>query len=291
MFNENSICLFASYFESKSIPYYIRVYLKELKSHVKELIFINDCTDLDQESRSFLKENHIVHQVEKNEGYDFGAWHKTFQKTDVKAYDHVLLINDSCIAFRSLKPFFDWAAKQNADVLGMTCSEAVTPHVQSYFMVLNKKAVAIAFDHFKEHGIKQDIGDVIKVFELGLSKRFTENGLKLASFVHNKGYKGEFSPYYRCVDDHLQQDIPLIKKKILFASYRRDELLNLARLGLNIDVKHYYAVMKNKKDLIIDLDKLQKENPPQMNASQISAFNSKKVLIKFLRPLYKTFKK
>jgi hypothetical protein len=291
MFKENSICFFASYFEGKSIPYYVRVYLKELKIYIKELIFINDRSDLEQGSLDFLKENNIVHQIEKNEGFDFGVWYKTFQKMNMNAYDHVFLVNDSCIVFRSLKPFFDWAADQDADVLGMTCSEAVTLHVQSYFMILNKKAIAIASDHFKKHGVKQEIGDVIKTYELGLNRQFTETGLKLASFVHNNGYKGEFSPYYKCVDDHLHQNIPLIKKKILFASYRPDELSNLARLGLNIDVKHYYAVMKNKKDLIIDLDKLQKENPSQMNASQISAFNSKKVLIKFLRPLYKAFKK
>ncbi len=291
MFSKNSICLFASYFEGKHIPYYVQVYLEELKKHVGELVFINGVSDLDKESLDFLSRNGIKHQIETNEGFDFGAWSKVFQKVNVNSYDHILLVNDSCVLFRSLEPFFNWAAKQNADVLGMTNSEAITPHIQSYFMVLNRKAVALTSEYFKEHGIQKHIGDVIKTYELGLNKRFTDNGLKLASFVNNEGYKGEFSPYYKCVDVHLQQGIPVIKKKIVFASYREDELPNLARMGLNIDVRHYYSVLKHKADLVIDLDRLERENPSQMTASQISAFNSKKMLIKFLRPFYKAFKK
>lgn len=291
MFKQNSICFFASYFEGKSIPYYIQVYLIELKKHVKELMFITSVVDLHRESLFFLKENGISCQLETNEGFDFGAWYKSIQKTDLNAYEHVLLVNDSCVLFRSLTPFFKWAQNQQADVLGMTCSDAVTPHIQSYFTILNKKAIEISVKYFKEHGIRKDIGDVIKTYEIGMSKRFTDSGLKLASFVHNDGYKGEFSPYYKCVDSHLRQGIPLIKKKLLFASYRKDELPNLARMGLNIQVKHYYSVIKNQSDIVIDLDRLEKENPSQMTPAQISAFNSKKILIKFLRPFYKALKK
>jgi lipopolysaccharide biosynthesis protein len=287
----NNICLFASYFTGKSIPYYVRVYLKELKEHVKELVFLNDHSDLDPESLQFLKDNQITLQIEKNEGFDFGVWYKAFQSRDLSTFDHVLLVNDSCVLFRSLDPFFKWAEKDDSDVKGMTYSEAVTPHVQSYFMLLNKKAVNLASAYFNEHGIKSDIREVIRTYELGLNKHFTDNDLKLSSFVNNNGYNGEFSPYYKCVDLHLQQGIPLIKKKILFVSYRKDELPNLARMGLNIDADHYYSKIKENTDLVIDPDRLQREDPPQMSSSEIGVFNFKRSLIKLFRPLYKVFKK
>lgn len=290
MSESKNICLFSSYFKGDSLPYYVRVYVKELRKHIQEVVLVN-AGELDKESSGFLLENNIQFQTVSNEGFDFGAWYKVFQKIDTSLYDQVFLVNDSCVLFRSLDPFMNWAEKNSADVKGMTFSEAVTPHIQSYFMVLNKKAIALTTNYFKKHGIKKSMSEVISTYELGLNQLFVNNGLSLASFVDNNGYKGEFSPYYKCVDHHLQKGIPLIKKKILFASYRPDELSNLARMGLNIRVDHYYDQMKQKSDLIIDVDKLKQENPPQMNSSQLSSFEFKSKLIKLFRPIYKAFRK
>ncbi|MBP9070216.1 MAG: hypothetical protein KBG47_11955 [Bacteroidia bacterium] len=273
------------------MPYYIRVYLKELKKHIGKVVLICSCEDLDEESASFLEENSISVQYEKNEGFDFGAWYKAFQKIDMKEFDHVFLVNDSCVLFRSLDPFMDWLSKEASDVNGMTFSEAVTPHIQSYFMVLNRKAIELAANYFKQHGVKQSIGDVIQTYEIGLNKYFTDKGLKLASFVDNDGYQGEFSPYYKCVDHHLQKGIPVIKTKILFSSYRKDELPNLARMGFDIDVDHYYQLMAKQKDLLIDPIEFKKQNPPQMSSVDVLAYNLKRSLIKLVRPAYKAIKK
>lgn len=288
--SKNDICLFSSYFTGKKLPYYISIYLKELKKHIKEVVFVS-VVELDAESIALLKNNGITHKVEANEGFDFGHWYKLFQKIDMLQYDQVFLVNDSCILFRSLDPFMKWLEKSSADVNGMTYSEAVTPHIQSYFTVLNKKTTQLAANYFKEQGVKKDISEVIRDYELGMNEFFRSHGSKLAAFIDNNGYKGEFSPYYKCVDHHLQQGIPVIKKKILFASYRSDELPNLSRMGLNIDPDHYYEMLKQQKDLVIDLEKLKNENPSQMSSSQILSFNLKKGLIKILRPFYKSVKK
>ncbi|MBK7310962.1 MAG: hypothetical protein IPI93_09260 [Sphingobacteriaceae bacterium] len=291
MLNTNNICLYASYFEGNKLPYYIRVYLKELKKHLNKVVLIRSGENLDKESASFLEENSISVQYEKNEGFDFGLWYKAFQTINVAEYDQIALVNDSCVLFRSLDPFMAWAIKDNADVKGMTYSEAITPHVQSYFMVLNKKAIELAANYFKQHGIKQSIGDVIQTYELGLNKYFTDKGLKLASFVDNDGYQGEFSPYYKCVDHHLQKGIPIIKTKILFSSFRKDELPNLARMGFDIDVDHYYQLIAKQKDLLIDPIEFKKQNPPQMSSVDVLAYNLKRSLIKLVRPAYKAIKK
>ncbi len=291
MLNKNNICLFSSYFEGNSLPYYIRVYLKELKKHIQTVILICNGSNLDEESTSFLKENNISVQLENNEGFDFGAWYKAFQKLDISQFENVFLVNDSCVLFRSLTPFMDWISKDNADVKGMTYSEAITPHIQSYFMVLNKKATDLTINYFKNNGIKQSISEVISTYELGLNKNFTDNGLRLAAFVDNDGYQGEFSPYYKCVEYHLQKGIPLIKTKILFSSYRKDELPNLARMGFNIDIDHYYQLMAKQKDLLIDLTGFKKQNPSQMSSVDILAFNLKRSLIKLVRPGYNAVKK
>jgi len=89
----------------------------------------------------------------------------------------------------------------------------------------------------------------------------------------------------------LQKGIPVIKTKILFASYRKDELPNLTRIKLNIKVDHYYQLMAKQRDLLIDPIEFKKQNPPQMNSVDVLAFNLKRSLIKIVRPAYKAVKK
>ncbi len=272
------------------MPYYVKVYLTQLRKNFSKTILLSS-KQLTKEDSEFLKLENIEYQLEKNEGFDFGLWYKAFQKINVSDYDQIALVNDSCVLFRSLEPFMAWVAKDKADVKGMTYSEAITPHIQSYFMILNKKAIGLTASYFKEHNLKTDINEVIKIYELGLNAYFTDNKLKLAAFVDNDGYQGEFSPYYKCVDYHLQKGIPVIKTKILFASYRKDELPNLARMGLNIEVDHYYQLMAKQRDLLIDPIEFKKQNPPQMNSVDVLAFNLKRSLIKIVRPAYKAVKK
>lgn len=286
----SSVCLFASYYTSSEIPYYVKVYLIQLRRNFSKTILISS-KELTKEDSEFLKSENIEFQLEKNEGFDFGLWYKAFQTINISEYDQIALVNDSCVLFRSLDPFMAWCSKDTADVKGMTISEAITPHIQSYFMILNKKAIALAASYFKQHKLKTDISEVIQTYELGLNKYFTDNGLKLSSFVDNDDYQGEFSPYYKCVDYHLQKGIPVIKTKILFSSYRKDELPNLARMGFNIDVDHYYQVMAKQKDLLIDPIKFKNQNPPQMSSVEILAFNLKRSLINIVRPAYKAVKK
>jgi hypothetical protein len=109
--------------------------------------------------------------------------------------------------------------------------------------------------------------------------------------MDNNGYEGEFSPYYYCVEYHLSKGIPLIKKKILFASYRKDELFTLARMKFNISPDHYIKLIKkNCKNIILDFEKLRRDVENSINmASKIKyAFNLN--LIAFIRPLLKLIK-
>lgn len=288
--NTNSICFFASYFKGEAIPYYIQVYLLELRKYFTDVVLLASNEKIADKDVSFLAENKITLQKEKNEGYDFGMWYKAIQRRDILNYERVAFVNDSSVLFRSLDKFVSWAAIEKADVIGMTESHAVTHHIQSYFLWFKKPALPFVKDYFQKHGIQKDLDNVIKVYEIGLSAELLSKGLKIAAFVSNNNYKGEFAPYYYCVDSHLQQGIPLIKKKIVYSSYRKDELLSLARMNFKMNRSHYFAAMASCKDLIIDLDKLQQDQAVEMSAGSIFMYNVKRISIQLLRPFYKLMK-
>lgn len=286
-----SICFFASYFTGNSLPYYITVYLGELKKHFQEVVLLTSQNDLSIESIAFLKAENIRLQIEENEGFDFGLWYKAFQKNGIDTYDQIALVNDSCILFKPLNEFMNWSRSSNADLQGITMSNAIAPHIQSYFLIINKRAIPFVKEYFEQHKLLKDISDVISTYEVGLSSFLISKGLKIDAFMGNNGYDGEFSPYYYCANYHISKGIPVIKKKILFASYRKDELFTLARMRFNISPGHYInLIKKNCKTIILDLDKLRsdQENSISIMAKIKYAINLN--LIAMIRPLIKLVK-
>lgn len=255
-----SICFFASYFTQKELPYYISVYISELKKHFTEVVLLTSQFELTKESLNTLEDNGIKVCFESNEGYDFGMWYKAFQKYDPDSYDQVALVNDSCILFKSLDEVMNWSLSNAADFQGITSSEAISPHLQSYFLIINKNAIKHTIHYFTEHKLVPLISKVITTYEVGLSTYLVSKGLKLAAFIDNQEYRGEFSPYYHCIDYHISKGIPLIKKKILFSSYRKDELFTLARMNFDLNPSHYVRLIKKCNALLIlDFEKLKSD--------------------------------
>jgi lipopolysaccharide biosynthesis protein len=185
----------------------------------------------------------------------------------------------------------EWSRSHASDLQGITLSNAIALHIQSYFLIINKRAIPFVKEYFEKHKLLKNISDVIAVYEVGLSSFLISKDLRIDAFMDNNGYNGEFSPYYYCVDYHISKGIPVIKKKILFASYRKDELFTLARMRFNISLSHYInLIKKNCKTIILDLEKL---NTDQENSISIMAKIKYVInlnLIAVIRPLIKLVK-
>lgn len=252
----NTLCLFAAHLGKNRLPHYVKVYLLELNRHFTEMMLLGH-EDIHFEDLAFLKEQGIAYRKEKNEGYDFGMWYKTLKTLNLQNYERIALVNDSCVLFKPLNEFMQAMEQSGADFYGMSLSEAVSKHLQSYFLILNKKAIRPAWEYFKQHGIKSQLSDVISTYEIGLSTFLLKEGLQVSAFVHNEGYKGEFSPYYHLLDKHLQQGIPLIKKKIVFSSYRKDELFTLARMNFKMRPTYYRNLILKDRDCLLNREAFQ----------------------------------
>jgi lipopolysaccharide biosynthesis protein len=263
-----SICLFSSYFTQPGIPYYVKVYLENIIPYFSETVFITNDKELDEESHYFLNLNNISLLKVENEGWDFGMWYKAIVQLDTTQYQQIALINDSCVLFKPLDEFMNWSRADASDLQGITRSDAIAPHIQSYFMIIHKKAIQPTVDYFNKHKVLPDVSSVITTYEVGLSSYLVSMGLKIGSFIDNNHYQGEFSPYYQCIDYHISRGIPVIKKKILFESYRQDELFTLARMNFNISVQYYIdLIKKSTAKPVIDFKKLESDKAEGMSLS------------------------
>ncbi len=260
------ICFFASHFTGDKIPEYTKVYLRELKKHIPEVVLLLSHELSNKDDISFLKEYKIDRLLCGNEGFDFGKWKTAFDKFDLEPYETIYLVNDSCILFAPLDSFFAWADKTKAHAVGITHSVSRGYHIQSYFMGLKKEAAFVLSEMFNKKGVLKTIQEVITEYEVGFAKELTGRGLKMETFMNNGTYQGEFSPYYYCVEKHIKEGVPLIKKKILFQSYRKDELFTLARMNFNIRPGYYIRLIKNaNSNLLIEPETLLNQYGTEMN--------------------------
>jgi lipopolysaccharide biosynthesis protein len=282
-----SICFFSSYFEGAKLPYSIEVYLLELSKHFKEVVLLTNTKELNNDAKEFLNKHQIQVMLIQNEGFDFGMWYKAFQKFPITSYEQVALVNDSTLLFAPLSKFMNWAAQAKLDCCGFSESYAISFHIQSYFLLLNAKAIQLSAVYFEQTGILPHIKQVIEKYEVGMCSFFLEKGLKLGAYLSNKGYKGEFSPYYYLIDSHLRQGAPLIKKKIIFSSYREDELFTLIRMNFALETEPYIELIKSlhPNDLILDFKKAQMDFPNRISKYQLRVYNLKKWLFHFIKRL------
>ena len=240
-----SVCFFSSYFTGNDIPLYVRIYLIELKKHVSEVILLCSNNSISEDSNVFLSDHNIALETLKNEGFDFGMWYKAFQKYPVHEYESILLANDSCILISELSTFFDWAKSTKSDCYGLLDSVEIKHHLQSYFMLLNKTAIKELQKYFDQHGIIKDIQLLIDTYEVGFSHYLVQNGYKIQAQYLSSDFRNE--AYYNAIP-LVQKGMPLIKKKIIFLSYRRFEIKELAFNNFNFDQTFYLSELKKTQD-------------------------------------------
>ncbi len=280
-----SICFFSSYYTTEQIPYYIKYYLEELQRHFTEVVFLTNEKTLSEEDHKYFKRRMIQYRLYKNEGYDFGMWYKAFQEFPVLNYDRIGLVNDSCVLFKKIDFIFQWINESNLDYCGITDSNAIAYHIQSYFVVINKNAIKPVCDYFSQHQIAGQMRDVIRKYEIGLSSYLLQRKMALGAYFSNKDYKGDHNPMLYFSDKLIALRLPLIKKKIIFCSFREEEFLSLRRMNFNIDPRfHINFIGKvNKGTEILDFDKITGELYDKKFISKIKFYKTKSSLFQFLR--------
>ena len=155
-------------------------------------------------------------------------WQKAlYQIEKIEQFDELLLVNDSCICFNDLDYYFNWHKKDHADVTGMTISNDVSRHIQSFFVVIKKAAIPTAINYIKSLPLHNAVfSDVITMGEIGLSSEIMQKGFSIdALFVPQSGDRKN-PMYAHCHSLIAQYHIPLVKRK-LFQDYHMDMMLHL----------------------------------------------------------------
>ena len=113
-------------------------------------------------------------------------WRHALSELDLSVVDELVLANSSVFGpIYPLAPIFEQMAERDCDFWGMTDSFEIRWHVQSYFLVIKRRALqSSAFSQFFDAVLPyRDKDQVIRSYELGLTRFLREHGLKPDAFV------------------------------------------------------------------------------------------------------------
>ena len=177
--------IFAHYDGQGEVKPYVLTLLRGLREVCDEIFFVSTAQLSDSELQ---KVNFCCSRAElrANAGFDFGMWQHALAALDLTSVDELVLTNSSVFGpIYPLAPIFARMAEEACDFWGMTDNFEIRWHVQSYFLVLKKRALSFSgFSRFFSAVLPyRDKDQVIRSYELGLTQFLCEGGLRPAAFV------------------------------------------------------------------------------------------------------------
>lgn len=181
---EGDVCLFVTHAPDVVLKTHVVHHLVALMDAGVQVILIAN-TDLKPETLAIdsdLAARLSGILVRQNTGFDFGAWAHAWSLLDRTAWQRLYLVNDSIVGPLEAAPFNRIMARIKAsqsDFIGLTESLAPARHLQSYFLVFNRRVLAEpAFDRLMRGVMNfQDKGQVVDVYECRLTQQLCALGL------------------------------------------------------------------------------------------------------------------
>jgi hypothetical protein len=170
--------------------------------------------------------------VSQNDSYDVGLFYKAW--TAIAAADRDVVtrlgfVNDSNILLCSLEEVFEWAEANGADFWGLTDNSEIQYHIQSPFLVFEKRAIPALEAMFVECGVADrwsKIGDiallrdtVIKDFEVKLTTHMVRHGMRVAVYTPCVAAGMHWNATIRNARTLIAIGHPMIKRQVHEARY------------------------------------------------------------------------
>lgn len=222
------LCLFCHYSDTDTIPNYVVYYLEKLLEVTDKVVLLTNDRGGDIRNISQVEDMGIEYRIYKNEGYDFGMYYKFIMNEETEC-DRLWLVNDSMVLFNNLHGISQWIKTEKSGYMGLTDNVEKGWHIQSYFLVFTKHSQKLLKEYMGSNGICNTFNEVVDVYEVGLSKFLIDHSVRLSVRYSYKDIKmfNELNCVVFYPDYFIKNGLPMIKKKVLLNSFRKDEVFHL----------------------------------------------------------------
>ena len=233
------IAVFAHYDKHNIVDDYVLYYLKNLKLIADKIIFVSD-NNLPEIEQNKLQ--NLCHKIiaEKHGEYDFGSYKRGLEEAYQYSqdYDAIIIANDSCYGpIKPLSNIFKTMEYSDCDFWGLTVNQEIyLPHLQSYFLVFNKKIInsEIFKNFFRKVKREDNKQNIIENYEIALTPTFVDAGFKMDSFI-KKIFERNPTLHYKSFSFLMKNDFPFVKvsfinkktsnKRAVFKDYLKNQTL------------------------------------------------------------------
>ncbi|MFT8346845.1 rhamnan synthesis F family protein [Gluconobacter oxydans] len=188
------VCLFAYYSTEAGLPPHTRHLLSQIATcgftiHIAASgLSETEAQSLHDDLASGAPPVSATVHARPNTGLDFGAWQFLLSRGCDRDADEILFANDSVFGpLLPLNPIVERMRAQNLQIWGMVRSEAVVPHLQSWFLCMTREAL----DHpaiqriFNQPFSDMSKDEIVLHGELGLGLAIKAAGLSCGAAWSN----------------------------------------------------------------------------------------------------------
>ncbi len=232
------VAVFLHYDRRGVVHDYVIHYLEALRALGFEILFISNAPSLSQESWQRIAPLAALMMRRRNRGHDFGAFRDAVAALgDVSRFEQLIMANDSVYGpLQDLAPLLERCDRGDAAVWGVTDSWDRRYHLQSYFLLFKREALASpAFTSFWR-GVRlvPSRSWVIRQYEIGLTQAMVKAGLRCSALFP-----------YRAAAAALSEAVTrrgLLKREDLSDYHRHyaDRLFAAVERGDTLNQTHYF---------------------------------------------------
>lgn len=238
----SKIVLYASYQTGPELPGYIRFALQHLSETPFRVVLLTNKRELSPDTLRFLEDHNIFLYLTENHGFDFGMWRRFLKDlangnssfTTLSGISRLVLMNDSIVYYRNrFQEFFDRAERSDADVVSLTRSEEVRPHLQSFFLYLKPEALGAFYMHLLETPEQETFYDVVHRLEIGMARAFEDAEVRTEALYPTKkervifAYPELIAAGAGFIKRKLLQRNFSMKEKFSFIKHKASDMLNM----------------------------------------------------------------
>ena len=176
------VAIFNHYDRQGVVHEFVRHYVRQLEKAGFAIIFVSNAPRLAPATIDWLTPLCALTIRRTNAGKDFGAYKDGIREIpELARLDRLLLVNDSVYGpFHDLSDIVDSMDGETADVWCITDSWEHRYHLQSYFLLFGRRALAapVFLQFWNALRYVQDKNWLIFRYEIGLSRRLMGAGLR-----------------------------------------------------------------------------------------------------------------
>jgi hypothetical protein len=203
--------LFATYTPEGSVKPHVRPFLEALANEGVATTLIVTADHIGAVDATDLVDLVDGLYIRRTEGYDFGAWARIAREIDLSETRYLCLFNDSIIGPLNVGRFstvFDRIRASDAQLIGLTDSQEIMHHLQSYFLVAKDDGVAALANYLAGVKAYANQEDVIIHYEVPLSRHFRNLNLKIEALFPSSTRGNETIERWR---ELIRRGFPFVK--------------------------------------------------------------------------------